>query len=98
MTIRHIVTIRVAAGKAPDFVRAFKALQATALQEPGRKEYALFQDTDDPDRLVMLERWTDQESLDRHMAAERSDNAALVDALVALWAPGMAPVVEHITP
>jgi hypothetical protein len=29
------------------------------------------------------------------MAAERAGNAALVDAVVALWAPGFTPTVER---
>jgi quinol monooxygenase YgiN len=95
MAIRHVVTIQVAPGKAADFAVAFKALQAVALQEEGCEQYELFQSLDAPDKLVMLERWTNQELLDKHMAAERSGNSPLIDALIALWAPGTTPTVER---
>jgi hypothetical protein len=44
---------------------------------------------------VILERWASRELLDRHMAAEPTSNAALIDPLVALWAPGATPTVER---
>lgn len=95
MAIRHVVTIQVAAGKAADFANAFKALQAAARQEDGCEQYELFHSLDDPDKLVILERWASQELLDKHMAAERTINAALIDPLIALWAPGLTPTVER---
>jgi quinol monooxygenase YgiN len=95
MAIRHVVTIQVAPGKAASFASAFKALQAVARREEGCQQYELFQSVDDPDKMVMLERWASQELLDKHMAAERADNASLVDALVALWAPDVTPTVER---
>jgi quinol monooxygenase YgiN len=95
MAIRHVVTIQVAAGKAADFADTFKALQAVAQREEGCEQYELFQSLDDPDKMVMLERWASQELLDKHMEAERARNASLIDALVALWAPGVTPTVER---
>ncbi len=95
MAIRHVVTIQVAAGKAASFTSAFKALQAVAQQEEGCEQYELFQSLDDPDKMVMLERWASQELLDNHMEAERTRHASLIDALVALWAPGVTPTVER---
>jgi quinol monooxygenase YgiN len=95
MAIRHVVIIQVAAGKAASFASAFKAPQAVAVQEEGCEQYELFQSLDDPDKLVILERWTSQELLNNHTEAERTRNASLVDALVALWAPGVTPTVER---
>jgi quinol monooxygenase YgiN len=95
MAIRHVVTIQVAPGKTADFASAFKALQAIAQQEEGCEQYELFQSLDDPDKVVLLERWASQELLDKHMAAERTRNRSAVDALVALWAPGVTPTIER---
>ena len=95
MAIRHVVTIQVAPGKAADFASAFKALQAIAQQEKGCEQYELFQSLDDPDKVVLLERWASQELLDKHMEAERTRNASPVDALVALWASGTTPSIER---
>jgi quinol monooxygenase YgiN len=95
MAIRHVVTIQVAPGRADDFAGAFKLLQGIAQQEEGCEQYELFQSLDDPDKVVLLERWASQTLLDRHMEAERTRNASAIDALVALWAPGVTPTIER---
>ena len=95
MAIRHIVTIQVAAGKTADFASAFKTLQTTSLREEGCEQYELFQSLDDPDKVVLLERWASREVLDKHMDAERQRNPSAVGAIVALWAPGSTPNIER---
>ena len=95
MAIRHVITISVVPGKAADFADAFKVVQASAHQEDGCEQYELFQSLDEPDRLVLLERWASQELLDKHMEAERARPSAAMDALVALWAPGVTPQIER---
>jgi quinol monooxygenase YgiN len=95
MAIRHVVTIQVAPGRAGDFASAFKVLQGIAQQEEGCEQYELFRSLDDPDRVVLLERWTSQTLLEKHMEAERTRNASAIDALIALWAPGVTPTVER---
>jgi quinol monooxygenase YgiN len=95
MAIRHVITIRVAPGRAADFAEAFKPVQATARAEEGCEQYELFQGVDDPDTMVLLERWTSQELLERHMEAERGRDSAAMDTLVALWAPGVTPMIER---
>jgi quinol monooxygenase YgiN len=95
MAIRHVVTIQVAPGRTAEFADSFRALQAIARQEDGCEQYELFQSLDDPDRVVLLERWASQELLEQHMQAERSRNHSAVDALMALWAPGVTPTVER---
>lgn len=95
MAIRHVVTIQVAPGKAAEFAAVFHALQDSALHEQGCEQYELFQSVDDPARMVLLERWASQTLLDQHMHAERTTNAAAIDALVALWAPGTTPSIER---
>jgi quinol monooxygenase YgiN len=95
MAIRHVVTIQVAPGRADDFASAFKAVQAIAQQEEGCEQYELFQSLDQPEKVVLLERWASQELLDKHMQAERTRNRSAIDALVALWAPGITPTIER---
>jgi len=95
MAIRHVVTIQVAPGKTADFAVAFGALQASALREEGCEQYELFQSLDNPDRVVLLERWASQDLLDKHMQAERTRTPSPVDAIVALWAPGTTPSIER---
>jgi quinol monooxygenase YgiN len=95
MAIRHVVTIQVAPGRAADFASAFKDLQAIAQQQPGCEQYELFQSLDDPDKVVLLERWAGQALLDKHMEAERTRDRSSIDAVVALWAPGITPTIER---
>jgi quinol monooxygenase YgiN len=95
MAIRHVVTIQVTPGRAGDLASAFKVLQAIAQQEEGCEQYELFQSLDDPDKVVLLERWASQTLLDKHMEAERTRNASAIGALVALWAPGVTPTIER---
>ncbi|MBB5915697.1 quinol monooxygenase YgiN [Nocardia transvalensis] len=93
MPIQHIVTIQVAPGRAADFAEAFEALKAAVEREDGCEQYDLFQSMSNPDIVVLLERWTDQDLLDKHRRAEGTDNEALINALIALWAPGTTPSV-----
>jgi quinol monooxygenase YgiN len=95
MAIRHVITIKVAPGKSAEFASVFKVVQATALQEDGCEQYELLQSLDDPDTVVLLERWASQELLERHMEAERTRDSGALDALVALWAPGVTPTIER---
>ena len=95
MAIRHVVTIRVSPGKAAEFASAFKVLQTIARQEDGCEQYELFQSLDDPDKVLLLERWTNQEVLGRHIEAERARPTAPIDAVMALWAPGATPTIER---
>lgn len=95
MAIRHVITIQVAAGQAAGFASAFKTLQAVAQQEEGCEQYELFLSLDDPDKVVLLERWASQELLDKHMEAERTRDSSAIGAVMALWAPGATPTVER---
>ncbi|UGT44287.1 antibiotic biosynthesis monooxygenase [Nocardia yamanashiensis] len=93
MPIQHIVTIQVAPGRAGEFAEAFEALKAVVEREDGCEQYDLLQSMSSPDTLVILERWTGQDLLDKHMRAEGAEHQSLIDALIALWAPGTTPSV-----
>ena len=66
MGIRLIVTITAAPGKGTELAQVYKARCAEVMQEPGCEQFEVFQSAVDPDRLVLLERWTDQAALDVH--------------------------------
>ena len=44
-------------------------MQAATTAEPGCDEYGFWIAVDDPDRILLFERWADQESLAAHLAA-----------------------------
>ncbi len=72
MAIRLVVTFKAQPGKGSDFAKAFASVAQLVHKEKGCEQYELFRGQDDPDKLVLLERWTDQASLDAHGEAMRA--------------------------
>jgi quinol monooxygenase YgiN len=70
MAIRIMVSMRAKPGKGRELAKARAPRAAEVRNEPGCEQFDLFQNTEDPDHLVLFERWTDQASLDVH--AERN--------------------------
>jgi len=66
MAIRLVVSITAAPGKGSELAQAYKARCAQIMQEPGCEQFEVFQSVVNPDRLALLERWTDQAALDVH--------------------------------
>ncbi len=64
MAIRQVILFKTRPGTANAFAEGFAAIIAAVRKEPGCEQYELFRSLDDPDRLVMLERWADQVALD----------------------------------
>lgn len=66
----------IKADRAEEFISLAKALvQDTRTRDGGCIRYELVQDVKDPRIITMLEEWEDQESLNRHMAAEHFKKA-----------------------
>jgi quinol monooxygenase YgiN len=66
MAIRLVVTITAAPGKGSELAQVYKARCADAMKEPGCEQFEIFQGVANPDKLALLERWTDQAALDVH--------------------------------
>ena len=66
MAIRLIVGINAAPGKGSELAKLYKARCADIMTEPGCEQFEVFQSVANPDRLALLERWTDQAALDVH--------------------------------
>ena len=66
MAIRLVVTITAAPGKGSELAQAYRARCAEVLKEPGCEQFEVFLSAVNPDRLALLERWTDQAALDVH--------------------------------
>ena len=81
MAIRLIIHSRAKAGKGKEYVEAFMPIVKETRSEPGCEQYELYVSASDPDKVALLERWSDQEKLDAHMVIMRkrdmSRNAAL---------------------
>jgi len=66
MAIRLVVTIIAKPGKGSELAQAYRARCAEIMKEPGCEQFEALQSVVDPDKLVLLERWTDQAALDAH--------------------------------
>ena len=66
MAIRLIVTITAAPGRGSELAELYKARCAEVTSEPGCEQFEVFQSAMNPEKLVLLERWTDQAALDVH--------------------------------
>jgi quinol monooxygenase YgiN len=66
MAIRLIVTITAAPGKGSELAQGYRARCAEIMKEPGCEQFEVFQSVVNPDKLALLERWTDKAALDTH--------------------------------
>ena len=66
MSIRLIVTITAAPGKGSDLAQLYGDYCREVMKEPGCEQFEVFQSVVNPDKLVLLERWTDKAALDVH--------------------------------
>ena len=72
MPVRLIVTMTAAPGKGDELAKAMHPRLAEVREEPGCQQYDLFQDTERTDMLVLLEQWTNEETLAAHSERNRS--------------------------
>jgi quinol monooxygenase YgiN len=70
MAVRVFVAIDALPGKGSELAKLRIPHQAEIRKEPGCEQFDLFQNTEDPDKLLLVERWTDEASLAAH--AERN--------------------------
>jgi len=66
MAIRLIVTINAAPGRGSELAQLYRSRCAEVMKEPGCEQFEVFQSALNPDKLTLLERWTDQAALDAH--------------------------------
>jgi quinol monooxygenase YgiN len=99
VTMSEVVVVAIISAAAGKGAQA-EALVTGTLVPPTHAEdgcitFALHRDLADPDRLVLVERWSGREALDRHLAA---DHLAAFRAAVAPLsaAPAQVVVMEAI--
>jgi quinol monooxygenase YgiN len=69
MSLRLVVTITAAPGKGGELAQAYRGRCLEVMKEPGCEQFEVFQSVVNPDKLALLERWTDQAALDVHAKA-----------------------------
>ncbi len=71
MAIRLIVTVTAAQGKGSELAEAYNGRCVEIMAEPGCEQFEVFQSVVNPDKLILLERWSDQAALDTHAQENR---------------------------
>jgi quinol monooxygenase YgiN len=66
MAVRLLITLTASPGKGGELARTMRGRCAEVRKEPGCEQFEAFQSVDDPDKIVLLERWKDQDALDVH--------------------------------
>lgn len=66
MAVRLVVQINAAPGKGGELAELFRARCAEVMREPGCEQFEVFRSVVNPDKLALLELWTDQAALDVH--------------------------------
>lgn len=66
MAVRIIVSMDAVPGKRDALAEAFAAIYPDVQKEPGCQQYELHQSLEQPNRLVLLEKWDDEASLKVH--------------------------------
>jgi quinol monooxygenase YgiN len=66
MAVRLVVTINAAPGKGGELAQVFRARCAEVMKEPGCEQFEVFHSVLNPDKLALLELWSDQAALDVH--------------------------------
>jgi quinol monooxygenase YgiN len=92
MAVRLIITIRAAPGKGAELAEAFRSRCLEVLEEPGCRQFEVFQSVLDPDKLTLLELWEDEAALAEHGKA----NAARSPTPAGLRAAGGAEREDYV--
>jgi len=71
MAVRLVVSITAAPGKGAELAQAMKGRCEISQKDAGCEHFEVFQSALNPDRLVLLERWTSQAALDAHAKLQR---------------------------
>ena len=66
MSVRLVVSITAEPGKGAELAQVYRGRCADVMKEPGCEQFEVFQSALNPDKLVLLELWTDQAALDVH--------------------------------
>ena len=84
MAVRVFVQIQALPGKGSELAKVRSAHHDEVRAEPGCEQFDLFQNVEEPDKLLLVERWTDEASLAAHAERNRGRTPAGAD----LRAPG----------
>ena len=67
MSIRLVLTMNAMPGKAEELIEIYKQRVKDANAEPGCLQFEAFRSVTNPDKIVLLEHWKDDEIFAQHM-------------------------------
>lgn len=82
--------VMVQEGKLPQALALSREHVARSRQEPGCITHAVYQDTQNPSRLVFIEQWQDQPAIEAHFKVPASRAFAKALTALAVERPDMA--------
>lgn len=72
MSVRLIIKMTAAPGKAAALAKSYKARCEEIMKEPGCEQFEVFQSVVNPDNFTLLEHWVDQAALDAHATVNKT--------------------------
>lgn len=91
--IQLVILITALPGRGKEQITAFERLAPIVRAEPGCLQYDLHQVSGEPDRFVLIERWSSQEALAAHDATPHMIEA---DAVSPTFRAGPAEVIQLV--
>lgn len=70
--VRLVVSIEAMPGRGTELANIYRSRCTDVHREPGCEQFEIFQSALDPDRLTLLELWTDQAALDVHAEVNKT--------------------------
>ena len=71
MSLRLVITMSAAPGKGAELAAAMKSRCEISQKDEGCEQFEVFRSALDPDKLILLERWTSKEALAAHAQLQR---------------------------
>ncbi len=68
-------------GKINDLIEAYRIRCDEVRFEPGCEQYELYQSTERPNQLVLLEKWSDDAVLQNHINVGKANNSSATASL-----------------
>ena len=71
MSIRLLISMSSVPGKSAEFIKARLPRSAEIRKDAGCEQFDVFQNVENPDQFLLVEKWKDEESLQAHYAIKR---------------------------
>ncbi len=71
MSVRLVITMSAAPGKGAELAAAMKSRCEISQKDAGCEQFEVFRSALEPDKLVLLERWSSKEALAAHAQLQR---------------------------